>query len=63
MYNKPLSLTLVLSLAAGAALAQDTITFTSFGGSYQEAQRNAQLDPVSNIPEYKVCAIKLSRAA
>lgn len=24
---------------------------------------NAALDPVSNIPEYKVCAIKLSRAA
>jgi len=24
---------------------------------------NAALDPVSNIPEYKVCAVKLSKAA
>ena len=24
---------------------------------------NAQLDPVSKIPEFKVCAVKLSRAA
>ena len=24
---------------------------------------NARLDPVSKIPEYKVCAVKLSRAA
>ena len=24
---------------------------------------NAQLDPVSGIPEYKVCAVKISKAA
>ena len=30
-----------------AAAAQDTLTFTSFGGSYQEAQRSALLDPIT----------------
>jgi putative spermidine/putrescine transport system substrate-binding protein len=33
-----------LGFGQGAA-AQDTITFTSFGGAFQEAQRKAQLDP------------------
>ncbi|WP_232830450.1 ABC transporter substrate-binding protein [Oceanicella sp. SM1341] len=28
------------------ALAQDSLTFTSYGGTYQEAQRKALLDPV-----------------
>jgi putative spermidine/putrescine transport system substrate-binding protein len=33
------------ALASGGAAAQDTLTFTSFGGAFQEAQRKAQLDP------------------
>lgn len=35
-----------LGLSA-AASAQETLTFTSFGGSYQEAQRAALLDPIT----------------
>ncbi|WP_170133986.1 ABC transporter substrate-binding protein [Palleronia aestuarii] len=35
----------VLTLAAPAAWAQD-LTFTSYGGTYQEAQREALLDPI-----------------
>ncbi|QDL93537.1 ABC transporter substrate-binding protein [Paroceanicella profunda] len=31
---------------ATAAVAQDSLTFTSYGGTYQEAQRKALLDPV-----------------
>ncbi len=36
---------LMLVLAPQGATAQDTITFTSFGGAMQEAQRKALLDP------------------
>ena len=36
---------LMLVLAPQGATAQDTITFTSFGGAWQEAQRKALLDP------------------
>jgi putative spermidine/putrescine transport system substrate-binding protein len=36
---------LAIGLIPQAAAAQDTITFTSFGGAFQAAQRNALLDP------------------
>ena len=36
----------LLALAAGTATAQETLTFTSYGGAWQEAQRKAYLDPV-----------------
>ena len=36
----------LLALAAGTAAAQETLTFTSYGGAWQEAQREAYLDPV-----------------
>lgn len=35
-------------VAASAAAAQDGITFTSWGGTYQEAQRAAYLDPIED---------------
>ena len=39
--------TLALVLAGGPADAQQKLAFTSFGGSYQEAQRKALLEPVA----------------
>lgn len=36
---------LAMVVGTTAALAQDTLTFTSFGGAFQEAQRNALLNP------------------
>lgn len=46
--TKSLILAAGLAVALGSAAgAQETITFTSYGGSYQEAQRKALLDPVS----------------
>lgn len=41
------STTLALGLAAPAAMAQGTITFTSFGGAFQDAQREALLAPTA----------------
>src|SRR5258708_22336562 len=41
---------LVLSIAAILpAAAQTTITFASFGGAYQAAQRKALLDPIEKL--------------
>ena len=37
------------AISAGAASAQQTITFASFGGAYQAAQRKAQLDPIEKL--------------
>jgi putative spermidine/putrescine transport system substrate-binding protein len=34
-------------LGSGAALAEGTITFTSFGGAFQDAQRKALLEPTA----------------
>lgn len=41
------STTLALGLMAPAAMAEGTITFTSFGGAFQEAQRRALLEPTA----------------
>ncbi len=49
MHRSTLVLSLVAAgaLAAAQAAAQDrTLTFTSYGGAYQEAQRNALLNPL-----------------
>lgn len=35
-----------LAMSAVTAQAQDSLTFTSYGGTYQEAQRTALLDPI-----------------
>jgi formate dehydrogenase major subunit/formate dehydrogenase alpha subunit len=34
-----------------------------FAGAAANKLTNAALDPVSGIPEFKVCAVKLSKAA
>ncbi len=40
---------LVAGTLAGQAAAQQVITFASFGGAYQAAQRKAQLDPIEKL--------------
>ena len=49
MIRKPLMVTTALALAcgAGSAGAEGTITFTSFGGAFQDAQRWALLEPTA----------------
>lgn len=49
MIRKPLLVTTALALAcgAGSAGAEGTITFTSFGGAFQDAQRWALLEPTA----------------
>ncbi|MFC7705525.1 ABC transporter substrate-binding protein [Plastorhodobacter daqingensis] len=47
MTRTKLVATTALTLFATSASAQDTITFTSFGGAFQEAQRKALLDPAA----------------
>ena len=37
----------VLTLGGSAAMAEGTITFTSFGGAFQDAQRQALLEPTA----------------
>ena len=44
----------VLALTAGSAAAEDTITFASWGGAYQKAQRAALLTPAEEILNVKI---------
>ena len=47
---RPVALSLLISLASsGPAFAAGQITFVSQGGSYQEAQTKAILDPAANL--------------
>ncbi|MER5173798.1 ABC transporter substrate-binding protein [Thioclava kandeliae] len=45
---------LAVCLFAGAALAEDGLTFSSWGGVYQEAQRKVFLDPIEKEMGIKV---------
>ncbi len=43
-----------LVLGVGGAIAQDTVTFASWGGAYQKAQREALLTPAEELLNVKV---------
>ena len=49
-----LSAACVLVLAAGGAIAKDTVTFASWGGAYQKAQRAALLTPAEALLNVKI---------
>lgn len=44
----------VALLGGGSALAEDTVTFTSWGGAYQKAQRDALLTPAEQLLDVKI---------
>lgn len=46
MSSAPVLAGVIAALAVSSAQAQQTITFASFGGAYQAAQRKALLDPI-----------------
>jgi putative spermidine/putrescine transport system substrate-binding protein len=48
-------------LCAGAALAQETVSFASYGGAYQEALRKALLDPIEKEQGMKVVEYTLAQ--
>ena len=45
MVTRSLAVALAAMVVSGTAAAQDSITFASWGGSFQKAERNAFLDP------------------
>ncbi len=49
-----LSATCVLVFGASGVIAEDTVTFASWGGAYQKAQRAALLTPAEEILDVKI---------
>ena len=46
--------TCVLVLGASGAVAEETVTFVSWGGAYQKAQREALLTPAEELLNVKI---------